>query len=1230
LNNTLTGLGLALVLALVAALIGPWFVNWTAYRDDFAKQASALVGAPVAVSGAVDVRLLPTPYVRFRGLSSGQGATRLSVDEVEIELAIAPLLRGEFKAERVKLVRPKLGVEAAADGTVRTAFSAGAKAGAKAAPGRVSFDRAEITGGEISLKAPWGVQTVSGLSGLAEAGSLAGPYKFEGAAGPDNRRIDVRLATSRADSSGALKIKLSANEAGRRTTFEADGALKVSTKPSFDGRAAFARPARRDQQAEDGEPWSAAGAVKIEAGRLAVSALDLVYGPDDRALRLSGSGGVTFAASPRVEFRLETRQIDFDRLLGEGRPRSPAGVLNEIASRLPSGFMPPADGSFTLDARGIVAGGDVVRDLRLELDAEGGKWRVRRGWATLPGEAKASLSGAVAVSGGEPAFVGPVEFDVADLAGLRRWLSGGREGGAAIVRRFALKGEVAARPQSITFENAELSTDGAKSTGRIAWKGAGEGGRGQLQAALVSDRLDLDALGLDRVIGHALSSRDLDAFVALDARALTVWGVPMRDVSVDGSLDRDGVELKRFEIRDAGGARISAAGRLAQGASGPEGKLGLKVESEALGPLLAMARAGGAPDVVVDQIETRAAAIAPVDLQIDFESAAAKRRLSVAGVAAGGRIDAYLSSPELSLDAPAELDLKLASPDGRKLAAIAGLLLGPLGSAKGGEIALSLKGAPSRGMSGEGRFSALGLTLTGRGAVAMAPVAGLSAQGDATLSADDLGSLLVALGRGSPLGGGAIPVKLAAKAALDADGVRLEDLEGEVMGRAISGRLSAPLDAAKPIGGRLAFADLPAQAIVALALSPEAFGGASDGSPWPTAAFGPSPVRGLQGRFEVTAARMPLAGGQVATDAAFTLALRRDAVAVEGFLATFDAGRLTGATSLARRGDDATLSLDMALASAGAERLLGLDPKTSPLLGATDLSLEAQGTGRTLAALAGALTGAGQITLSNATIRRLDPAAIDRIEPQIEGGLALEAPKVAAALAKELGAADLRIGRAAAPFTVSGGVVRTGGIEAASDGVRLGGAASLDLRRLGLDADLTLQPARAEAPQVGISFEGPLFAPVRRIDATSFTGWLSVRAVERETKRIEAMEADARERARLARERQEAERKRAEAEKARLESERRRAEAERKKREAETGALIDALPRPDGVGLPAAIDVSPPSPGATQRAPTPAPGGALTSPNQQSHAIDRPRAAPDALQLPAPQSILPPPAATAR
>ncbi|MFL1877323.1 AsmA-like C-terminal region-containing protein, partial [Hansschlegelia beijingensis] len=183
--------------------------------------------------------------------------------------------------------------------------------------------------------------------------------------------------------------------------------------------------------------------------------------------------------------------------------------------------------------------------------------------------------------------------------------------------------------------------------------------------------------------------------------------------------------------------------------------------------------------------------------------------------------------------------------------------------------------------------------------------------------------------------------------------------------------------------------------------------------------------QGLSGRLAVAAAETPLAAGHVATGARFALALRPNAMTIETYAANLDGGRLTGSLGISRAGSDATATLAAALSGASAERALGLPAAASPLAGTVDVKLDAQGTGRSLAAIVSSLAGAGSISLRDGTIRRLDPAAIDQIEPQVEAGLALDGARIAAALEAPLGRGDLTLRRLSAPFTISGGVARS-------------------------------------------------------------------------------------------------------------------------------------------------------------------------------------------------------------
>ena len=73
---TLLTLAIAAILALLAALFGPYFIDWNAHRATFEQQASQAIGLPVRVTGPMDVRLLPSPTLVLSGVEIGDAGRR--------------------------------------------------------------------------------------------------------------------------------------------------------------------------------------------------------------------------------------------------------------------------------------------------------------------------------------------------------------------------------------------------------------------------------------------------------------------------------------------------------------------------------------------------------------------------------------------------------------------------------------------------------------------------------------------------------------------------------------------------------------------------------------------------------------------------------------------------------------------------------------------------------------------------------------------------------------------------------------------------------------------------------------------------------------------------------------------------------------------------------------------------------------------------------------------------
>jgi large subunit ribosomal protein L24 len=154
------------------------------------------------------------------------------------------------------------------------------------------------------------------------------------------------------------------------------------------------------------------------------------------------------------------------------------------------------------------------------------------------------------------------------------------------------------------------------------------------------------------------------------------------------------------------------------------------------------------------------------------------------------------------------------------------------------------------------------------------------------------------------------------------------------------------------------------------------------------------------------------------------------------------------------------------------------------------------------------------MTLEDATIAGLDPNAFIALTQASDKGSALDANKVRDLMRMALDAGRLTLARADGAFTVSVGQARWGNVAARAEGAELAMTGSIDLLDATIDARLTLSdPAGIEEssvgrPDVSILLKGSVTAPERTLDVSALTGWLTLRAVDRQSKRLESLKAE--------------------------------------------------------------------------------------------------------------------------
>src|SRR5262249_33518148 len=94
---------------------------WNQYRAEIEAEASQMLGVPVRVGGAIDVRMLPTPSLNLNDVQIGPAASaqKVAVRRLAMDFGLGTLIRGEFRANQATLDHPEVRVGLDRSGSVQ-------------------------------------------------------------------------------------------------------------------------------------------------------------------------------------------------------------------------------------------------------------------------------------------------------------------------------------------------------------------------------------------------------------------------------------------------------------------------------------------------------------------------------------------------------------------------------------------------------------------------------------------------------------------------------------------------------------------------------------------------------------------------------------------------------------------------------------------------------------------------------------------------------------------------------------------------------------------------------------------------------------------------------------------------------------------------------------------------------------------------------------------------------
>ncbi|MEA2928673.1 MAG: hypothetical protein QOG38_1101, partial [Hyphomicrobiales bacterium] len=284
---------------------------------------------------------------------------------------------------------------------------------------------------------------------------------------------------------------------------------------------------------------------------------------------------------------------------------------------------------------------------------------------------------------------------------------------------------------------------------------------------------------------------------------------------------------------------------------------------------------------------------------------------------------------------------------------------------------------------------------------------------------------------------------------------------------------------------------------------------------WPGEPFGEGLFGDYDGRVEFTAARAAFTPTLIGRQVRGALRFGAGEFALEDLDGTLAGGRATAQLTFKRSAMGLSAAARLVLVGADAAALLPGEGRPA-LTGRIGLQAAVEGAGLSPAALIGALDGSGTITLEDAAFAGLDPKAFGAATRTADQVTTIDADKVRAVVATVLDGGTLAVPRLDAALTVTGGQARIGRIMTLGQGADLMLTGGVDLADATLEARLTLtgpilaDGSSATRPDILVTLKGPVATPKRTIDVSALSGWLMLRSVERQARRLDAIESERR------------------------------------------------------------------------------------------------------------------------
>jgi hypothetical protein len=1066
-QTTLLGLAIAFIIALVAALVGPYFIDWNQFRPQFEEEAARVIGAPVRVGGKLDARLLPSPSLRLRSVVVG-GANdlgRVRAEKLDVEFSLGSLMRGEWRATELTINGLALDLGLDARGRIELPATTGTFN-----LGSLAIDRLNLTG-RVALHdaASHGTLELNDIAFSGDVRSLAGSVRGDGNFTLSGTRYPFRVSSGQSADGGRTRIHLNIDPGQRALSADLDGVLAFEARaPRFEGTMTLAVPAAPKGKSASDEvsqiPWRISARIKADSTAARLEQVEASYGTEENALKFAGAGDIRFGASPLLHAALTARQLDADRFAAkdakDGTTIEPVRLLPGLRALM--GGVPelPIPAQIEFSAEQIMLGGRPVQNLSGELHADARSLIIDRLDFRAPGSTQVSLSGTRAGAGAPDSFKSALSVDSSDPDTLLAWLQGRSEVGYRNQKPLRLRGDVGVAADHIAIEAMKAEIDGGAVEGRLAVSTLPAGGS-RFDAELKAERLDLDAASaFVRSLAGPQAEWPDEAQLSLDIGRATTAGQELRPFTAKLGYGPRTITLDQLKIGQGDGVTMEGAGRFDRREA--TGGLALTAGAASLGQITGLI-APLAP-ALASRLNAVGAGPGPARLKLaldigkdtghaDRASARAVLDLyapQLQGTATVTAEPAVAAVRGVDLDALRKtqigIDAKLSSQQGRSLLTLLGLDRAIAAGDGTAQVETSASGAWHAPVRLKVKLSGTGLDVEAQGTLepwASAPTASV----DLAVRSVDLAPLFDL----KPSDALARNVSLSSRVSFRDNTLTFDNLDSSIAGSRLRGRLALRLDEEKNVEGELGLDAIDLAPAFALAV------GAAGRDP--TEPLGSGLSKGWRGHIAFQALRGALPGGAELRPVSGTVKSDGQSLNFETIKAGIGGGELSGnieaKPSLEGIALNARVQLTGVAGSALHYRALAMPE------GRVSMQMTLASQGRSASALTGALSGNGTVTLQSARVAGLNPRAFDAAIRASDDGKATDDVKLRQIVEPVLAAGALSVASAQIPFNIRDGRLRIGATTLDAEGARAIVSGGYDIPADQADIRASLAPRSA-------------------------------------------------------------------------------------------------------------------------------------------------------------------------